>query len=331
MYMLAIDTGKTKTIAVLLDDTLNVLSYGIAGPADITLGRELIIRNLSDAINSCLKGVGLSLRELDLIVISWAGLDTKADYKLAENYARELGLSPDKTSIIHDAISAFYTVTWGNPGIAVIAGTGAIAYGMNKRGETARSSGWGWLFGDEGSSSWIALQALNAASRAYDERGEETSLVDRLKEYFGVKDLLDIIPIIYQNKLYDDISAIARIAVIVDEEAQKGDRVARRILERAGYELALSAYSVAKKLGMEGDRDIIVGGVGSVYRSRIVRASFEENVRRFLPYAMIKEPITGYKAVLGSIIYGLRLKGYSIDQEVVDKVSSGIDRVLGRE
>lgn len=40
--------------------------------------------------------------------------------------------------------------------------------------------GWGWLIGDEGSASWIALQVLNAASRAYDGRGPKTTLVEKI-------------------------------------------------------------------------------------------------------------------------------------------------------
>ncbi len=328
MYILAVDTGKTKTIAVLLNDSLNIIDYSTSGPADITLNKDNVLKNLSNAITKCLENKQLSFKSLDLIVISWAGLDTDADYQLARKYIEELGLPLEKTHIIHDAVSALYTITWGSPGIAVIAGTGAIAYGMNKKGETARSSGWGWFIGDEGSSSWIALRALNAASRAYDGRGEETSLVERIKEFFKVNDLLEIIPVIYQNKLFNDISIIAKIAVIVNEEAEKGDIVSKRILEEAGRELALAAYSVARKLDMVEER-IIVGGVGSVYKSRIVRITFKEYIKKYLSKAIIKEPITGYQAVLGSIIYALRILGYRIDQAMIDKLTDNINKAIG--
>ncbi|MCD6301834.1 MAG: hypothetical protein J7L82_07200, partial [Staphylothermus sp.] len=327
MYILAIDIGKTKTVATLIDNELKIQNHTVTVPADIILDKEIVMNNLRNAIKKCLvldRRV-LSLDEVDIIVISWAGLDTEADYQLAKKYVEELGLPQNKTHIIHDAMSALYAVTWGNPGVAVIAGTGAIAYGMNKKGETARSSGWGWFVGDEGSSSWIALRALNVASRAYDCRGEKTSLIKRICEFFKVDDLLEIIPVIYQNKLYNNISTIAKLAVIVNEEAEKGDIVSKRILEEAGRELALAAYSVAKQLNMV-EEEIIVGGVGSVYNSRIVRTTFKDYLKKYIPNATIKEPLIGHQAVLGSIIYALYTLGYRIEQTLIEKLMDNINK-----
>jgi N-acetylglucosamine kinase-like BadF-type ATPase len=88
---------------------------------------------------------------------------------------------------------------------------------MDSFGRVAGSSGWGWLVGDEESTSWIALQALNIMSRAYDGRGPKTILIERIKQLFGVEDLLDIVTIIYRT----DISKVALLAIIVDEEAEK--------------------------------------------------------------------------------------------------------------
>jgi len=48
---------------------------------------------------------------------------------------------------------------------------------MDRFGRVAGSSGWGWLVGDEESTSWIALQALNVASRVYDGRGPRQYLL----------------------------------------------------------------------------------------------------------------------------------------------------------
>jgi N-acetylglucosamine kinase-like BadF-type ATPase len=48
---------------------------------------------------------------------------------------------------------------------------------MDSFGRVAGSSGWGWLVGDEESTSWIALQALNIMSRAYDGRGPRQYLL----------------------------------------------------------------------------------------------------------------------------------------------------------
>ena len=323
MKFIALDTGKTKTIAMMFDSNLDILCSVLAGPIDITLSRETILTNITKAVDTCLKISKLGLDKVDLIVFSWAGLDTKKDFELAWSYIKELGYPLNKAVIEHDAVAAFYAVTWGEPGIAVIAGTGAIAFGMDRRGRRARSSGWGWLIGDEGSASWIALQALNVASRAYDGRGPKTTLVERIKQFFNVEDLLDIVTIIYRIDL-TDISKIALLAKIVDEEAEKGDEIARSIMVKAGEELALATYNVAQKLDMLNE-SIIVGGVGSVFNSRIVRKIFEEKIRELMPKAILKEPIIGYKAILGPIIIALRRLGLSVDKNVVESIIRRIE------
>jgi N-acetylglucosamine kinase-like BadF-type ATPase len=323
MKFIALDTGKTKTIAMMFDSNLDILCSVLAGPVDITLSRETILTNITKAVDTCLKISKLGLDKVDLIVFSWAGLDTKKDFELAWSYIKELGYPLNKVVIEHDAVAAFYAVTWGEPGIAVIAGTGAIAFGMDRRGRRARSSGWGWLIGDEGSASWIALQALNAASRAYDGRGPKTTLVERIKQFFNVEDLLDIVTIIYRIDL-TDISKIALLAKIVDEEAEKGDEIARSIMVKAGEELALATYNVAQKLDMLNE-SIIVGGVCSVFNSRIVRKIFEEKIRELMPKTILKEPIIGYKAILGPIIIALRRLGLNVDKNVVENIIRRIE------
>ncbi len=323
MRFMAIDIGKTKTIAVTFNQNLDILGSVSGGPADIILEPDIIKRNIDGVMKTCLDVSGLKFNDIDLIVFSWAGLDTKKDFEIAWSYVKELNYPIEKIIIEHDAVAAFYAVTWGEPGIAIIAGTGAIAFGIDKRGRRARSSGWGWLVGDEGSASWIALQALNAASRAYDDRGRYTSLVDRIKNFFGVNDLLEIVTYIYRMKPFD-IGRIASIAVFVDEEAEKGDEIAMEIMRRAGLELALAVYTVAQKLDMI-DEEIVVGGIGSVFKSKIVRRVFEENIRKMLRKAILKEPIIGYKAIIGPIIIALRKLGIEVNHRVVEKIMKQID------
>uniref|UniRef100_A0A7C5XKZ1 ATPase BadF/BadG/BcrA/BcrD type domain-containing protein n=1 Tax=Ignisphaera aggregans TaxID=334771 RepID=A0A7C5XKZ1_9CREN len=323
MKFIALDIGKTKTIAMMFDDGLNVLCSTSSGPADITLDEDVIKRNINKAIDKCLKISNTDFDGVDFIVFSWAGLDTSKDFEIAWSYIKSLGYPLNKIIIEHDAVTAFYAVTWGEPGVAVIAGTGAIAFGMDRKGKRARSSGWGWIIGDEGSASWIALQALNAASKAYDGRGPYTTLVERIKQFYGVKDLLEVVTFIYRMKPFD-IGKIAAIATIVDEEAEKGDEISKEIMARASEELALAVYNVAQKLDMLNE-GIIVGGVGSVFNSKIVKNMFYERIKKMLPKAILKEPIIGYKAILGPIIIALKKLNVAIDRNVVEKVMNRVE------
>ncbi|RLF03662.1 MAG: hypothetical protein DRK00_08475, partial [Thermoprotei archaeon] len=86
--------------------------------------------------------------------------------------------------------------------------------------------------------------------------------------------------------------------------AEEGDEVAMRILARAGAELAELARVAAAKLGMV-DKPMIVGGVGGVFKSRLVAESFQRRVRIKLPRATVKPPIVGRQALLGPAIIAL--------------------------
>ena len=48
-------------------------------------------------------------------------------------------------------------------GIALISGTGSVAWGRTPDGRTARAGGWGYLLGDEGSGYWVGRQAVRHA------------------------------------------------------------------------------------------------------------------------------------------------------------------------
>lgn len=315
MIIMALDSGKTRTSAVAIDEGFNVLCRAEGRGGGLIYSNDVIKDALVTTINRCLRSMGVSADSVDLIVVSWADLDTEAYWVKASgiigDVAGELGLPGNRLMFDHDAVAAYYAITLGEPGVAVIAGTGAIALGMNRRGERARSSGWGWLIGDEGSAGWIALRALNAASRAYDGRGPWTSLVNRLASYFGVSNLLNILDKVYSE--LPEIDKIAELARLVSEEAERGDEVSVSILREAGRELALDAVSVAERLGMVSD-SIVVGGVGSVFNSRIVWETFKEAVKSRLTKATVGGPLTGQYSILGPLVMGLMKMGIRLTQ-----------------
>lgn len=72
-----------------------------------------------------------------------------------------------RVSVVHDtrlvlAAAGFET------GIALIAGTGSVAYGRDRRGRESRAGGWGWLLGDDGSAAWLAREAARDVLRRAD-------------------------------------------------------------------------------------------------------------------------------------------------------------------
>jgi N-acetylglucosamine kinase-like BadF-type ATPase len=324
MLILAMDIGKTKTLAVLVDEGGNVYGRALSGPSGMWLMEERVVKNVRQAIEGCLAYEGIKHEQVDVISISWADLDTREDWQNAWNVVKKIGLQSERVIIEHDVVSAYYTVTWGEPGVAVIAGTGSIAYGVNKYGEKMIASGWGWLIGDEGSAYWIAIRALNAVSRAYDGRGEQTLLTDKVKKVFFDGGKTEILTKIYKE-MKGDPTEIAKMAKIVDEAAAEGDKIAVKILSEAGRELAECVLAIARGLRMEND-DIIVGGVGGVFRSKIVNETFNKILRIKLPNARIRGPFIGDTPIIGPIIIALKKRDMPITTGFIDKIMKNIEQ-----
>jgi len=55
-------------------------------------------------------------------------------------------------------------------GIALVAGTGSVAYGRRADGGEAQRGGWGWMLGDDGSGVWITREAAREVTARADDR-----------------------------------------------------------------------------------------------------------------------------------------------------------------
>ena len=325
MLLMALDGGKTKTTCALFDGEGNILSLVSSGPTGLMLPYEIIRHNLWRAITLVLSETNTRLRDVSLVVIGLADLDTRRDWMKANTIISSLRLPSNVRVIVeHDAAIAYYAVTYGRPGIAVIAGTGSIAFGVNSKGERAKSGGWGWLFGDEGSAFWIAREALTLAARAVDGRGRRTKLVDEFMRRFKLREFLNMLDVIYKD-LGADPSRIAELAELVDEVAREGDELAENILIRAGVELAEAAYAVAMRLRMV-EEDVVIGGVGSVFNSIIVRKAFHEHVKSKLRRARLRPPLIGYQPIIRSIVLALKTAGIEDIEGRVKRLIAGLSR-----
>ncbi len=72
-------------------------------------------------------------------------------------------IKTSEIKVVGDNVIALEAAFGSGPGVIVIAGTGSIAYGRNRDGQTARAGGWGFAISDEGSGHWIGRAAVAAA------------------------------------------------------------------------------------------------------------------------------------------------------------------------
>lgn len=191
----------------------------------------------------------------------------------------------DEIWVLSDAEVAFYTMFGDRSGVLLIAGTGSIALGRDEHGRWFRAGGLGILLGDEGSGSWIGLQAVKAAIRAREERGPNTHLELEVLKNQTPREFLESLKEPYAETL-------AQLFPKVMDLAKKGDQVAQNILDEAVKELLSLVQSVRKQMGTT---DPNFGYHGGLFRSSEFRSLFVKGSQRInlSPLPLPEDPSMG--------------------------------------
>jgi len=185
-YIVGIDSGGTKYLVKACDLMGNPIAQYIEY-AEITRTNRLFTtegmsQRVSRNIDRCLAAFNGKRENCVYMVCGTTGIDSESDYVRINNVYQNLDGFNCPVLCINDAEAAHFAAT-GGIGVAVIAGTGSIAFGRNSRKETTRSGGWSIsIFGDDGSGTWISRKALYHLTLWFDGRVPSSPLVDLLFE-----------------------------------------------------------------------------------------------------------------------------------------------------
>ncbi len=264
-FFIGVDGGGTHTRAVVAGADLVPKGRGSAGPANAaTRPLPRVLAAVTEAVDDAANAAGVQPSAAVGIACGLAGIDTAG---IADRVQGALGevYGAGKVLVTNDARIALAGAIDGPldaPGVVLIAGTGAIAFGRNRRGEDARAGGWGPVIGDEGSGYAVARRGLAAVVRDLDGRGPKTRMRDLLFASEGVRTTEELLSQIYRAD--GGPADVASYFPLVLAAARDGDDVARTLLAEAGAELALAAVSVIRKLGLERE-SFTVATVGGVF------------------------------------------------------------------
>jgi glucosamine kinase len=159
-----------------------------------------------------------------------------------------------RLTVVHDA-RLVLAAAGLETGVALIAGTGSVAYGRSSDGREAQRGGWGWMLGDEGSAVWIAREAARAVMARFEAGQPIGDLGEALLSACGARDARDMV-----LKLHAMGEPMAWAAVASAVFATARDAGAMRIIERAAGALARLANEVEKSLGTGGPA-VLAGGL----------------------------------------------------------------------
>ncbi len=312
-YYLGIDGGGTRTRAVLVDARGRVLGEGEAGPSNYhNVGAQAASRALRAAAEAAWAGAGRPFAPASAAFLGCAGIKATVDIVRLTALAETAGLAPaGLITVANDLHNALAGGLAGQPGIALIAGTGTNCLGRDASGATFMCGGWGWVIDDEGGAVGLALAALRIAARSSDGRAPATALLPATLAYFGLSEANELLARLYAPPI--PLEQLAPFAEVVTRLAAEGDAAAATVLDRGAAALAaLVAGATAKLAFPEGPAVVLLGGCGRsdvAYRRRI-----EAAIRAAVPRAVITEPV--YAPHHGAALNVLRLAGRKLPEQL---------------
>lgn len=307
--IMGIDGGGTKTVAWLArmhsaagsvssGSLTEMLGSGHAGPSNQrAVGTEIAMKNLDVAVTAAFNAAGMERQTTAAACLGLAGADRESDRRVVEDWAARCRLA-ERVRVVNDALPLLYAVDGPvqptGCGVALICGTGSLAFGRNQQGRTARTGGWGYLFGDEGSAFAIGQAALRAATQAADGRAASTVLLARVMERLRITSDSELVPAVYGHP--DPRSAIAQLADEVFSAANDGDPVAARIVDQALTQLLQMVTTLARRLNLERSLDLfLTGGIllhQQAFRQQLLNAITSRQLTLSTVH-VVAEPVLG--------------------------------------
>lgn len=293
-FVIGIDGGGTHCRARLANSRGETLGDGEAGTANPNVaGFESAQREILLAIQRAFDDAKIEKQFVAAICLGIGGVDRAEERARLQTWAEQK--IAHRVIVVNDGEIVLAAGSPENWGVALIAGTGSIAWGKSRAGKIARAGGWGYLIGDEGSGFDLARNALRAMTQAADGRGEPTRLLGAILAHWDLQSPQELIPRIYRSGLKP--AEIAALAPLVVQVAKDGDAVAQRLLEQSADALATTIIAVARALDLGADAIPLALTGGLLLETEGLRARLIEIAEtrgyHFALVELVHEPVAG--------------------------------------
>lgn len=249
-YVIGVDGGGTASSASLVALDGTVLAQSRGGPANYLLsGVGRIADVVGELIAQVKLAAGVERHVPRSICLSLAGAG-RPRARRAVLGAIERRIPAQDIIITGDGVAALVGAFPGGAGIALIAGTGVLAMGVDEQGRSARAGGWGHLLGDEGSGFDLGRRTVLAALASENQSGDPTILAAKIEARLGLTSVDALVDWVYTER-EASVRRLASLAPLVFEAAEEGDVIAAGILDHGGRALATLVDRVARQLHLD--------------------------------------------------------------------------------
>ncbi len=219
--------------------------------------------------------------------------------------------------VVHDS-ELLLAAAEVDSGVAVISGTGSVAWCRNPGGEVTRVGGWGYLLGDEGSGYWVTRMAVRHALERVDLGEPADLLSQQLAADCGLQGPEGLLDHFYAQPERRYWASRGRV---VFELAADQDPASSAIVSAAADALADMAARVADRIGVVGP--IVLAGGQAVHQPLL-----QERVRQRLAARAItdvrvldEDPVGWARQVVAAGSHEAVLRADDVDLEEIDRLA----------
>lgn len=240
-YVLGVDGGTTKTVALIAGDEGAILGAGHAGGANIYAERPVdrALDAVTRAVDMAMHNAGVHPDLLDVALCSMAGADCPEDIRFLQEALQRRSIGR-VVLVVNDALGALQAGSPDGTGIVVACGTGAAVGARTAAGRVWYSGFWQLT----GGSHDLARKALHAVYQATLGLAPPTALTGRVLALFTTRqvDLVQRqVPLVLTGGVLRHPSPVLREALVTRAQARLGD--VRPLMSR--FEPAVGALFLA--------------------------------------------------------------------------------------
>jgi len=303
-YFLGIDTGATKSHALIADETGRALGFGRGGSGNPdSVGHDGLAGVLQEIVQQALTGAGISIRQIAGAGFGIAGYDWPSQREPILQTLQTLQLGATPLELVNDALIGLLAGAAEGWGVAVVAGTSCNCWGWDRQRRLGRMTGFSHLFGEASGGHELVCKAIHAVAAEWTRRGPATRLTPAFIKWAGAQNLEDLLEGLSRGRY--KLSAAG--APVVFQVAAEGDPVALELVRWAGQELGSLAIGVIRQLNFEAlDFDVVLAG--SFYNgSPLIGETMRQTIHTVAPGARLVRLTV--PPVVGGVLLGMEQAG----------------------
>ena len=276
-YLLGIDTGGSKTHALVSDLSGTAIGFGETGCGNYeTVGLDGFINAMKKASGVAIEAAGIRKEDILSMGFGICGYDWPSEKPLMLQAINSLGIAAPY-QFVNDVVIGLIAGAKAGWGIAVDAGSGNNVRGRDPSGKIGQITGNGMMSGEFGGGGEMLWWAAVNVIYAWTHRGPKTKLTDLFMDYAETESESELI----EKMVLSEVNFPPSLVESIIHLAYEGDLVAREVVQFSARELGLNTNAVIRQLGLQKQAfDVVL--IGSIFKAGdIYLTTFTETILEF--------------------------------------------------